>query len=120
MILEVYHQLPTLNQYIQVERSNRFAAASLKKKHTNAISRIAKSSKLKLNPNQKHDISITWFCHNLKSDPDNISFGVKFILDGLVKSGLISNDGHKNIGSIHHDFELDKSKGYTYCLVVFN
>lgn len=113
------YELPTLNQYIKIERGNKFASAALKKKHTNNVALLAKSASIELDNDVRYDVAITWYVHNLKSDPDNIAFGVKFIFDGLVKAKILANDGHKNIGSIHHHFELDKSNDYTHSIIEF-
>lgn len=48
-------------------------------------------------------IKCTWFESNIRRDPDNIFAGVKFILDGLVKSGVLENDGQKWIKGIDHE-----------------
>lgn len=47
-------------------------------------------------------IRCTWYEKNRSRDPDNIFAGVKFILDGLVKSGVLANDGQKWVKSINH------------------
>lgn len=38
-------------------------------------------------------------------DPDNIAFGAKFVLDGLVDAGVLSNDTRLEIGELHHRFK---------------
>lgn len=42
-------------------------------------------------------VDFIWLEHDARRDPDNIAAGKKFILDALVKSGIISNDGHATI-----------------------
>lgn len=102
--LTIKTKFPTLNQYIASMNRNRYIGNAMKQKYTQitALTSIANDFKL---DNIKYDVEITWFVTNFKSDPDNIAFGIKFILDGLVKSKAIKNDGHKNIGSITHNFE---------------
>ena len=34
--------------------------------------------------------------------------GQKFIIDGLVKAGVLKNDGWAQIGDLNHSFEVDK------------
>ena len=41
-------------------------------------------------------IKITWFEKTKRRDPDNISAGVKFILDAMVKERVIKTDGWKS------------------------
>lgn len=38
-------------------------------------------------------------------DPDNVACGAKFILDGLVWSGALKNDGFYQVNQITHTFE---------------
>ena len=52
-------------------------------------------------------LSITWYMKNRRKDPDNISFAVKFILDGLVNAGALPNDGWNEIVEITHHFVVD-------------
>lgn len=97
-------QLPGLNELIKQMNYNRFAGAALKKKYTHLCQYSIKSS----NP-QKFDIPITieftWVEPNLKRDPDNITAGAKFILDALVKEGVIPNDTRRWVHGISHIFE---------------
>ena len=50
------------------------------------------------------DITITWMETDRRRDPDNISSGIKFILDAFVHAGIIENDGWKQVKSIKHNF----------------
>ena len=109
----------TLNKYINIERGNKFAAANIKKKLTNKVSFLAKTVNFKIESNVKHDIVLTWFKPNNRSDHDNISFAVKFVLDGLIKAGILQNDSPKYIGSIIHHFEVDKTRSYISCEIEF-
>lgn len=40
----------------------------------------------------------------LRRDPDNIQAGIKFILDGLVKAGILADDRHKQIQGLIYEF----------------
>lgn len=40
-------------------------------------------------------ISFTWFEESRRRDPDNVVFAKKFILDGMVKAGIIPDDNYK-------------------------
>jgi Holliday junction resolvase RusA-like endonuclease len=112
-------ELITLNQYINIERGNKFGAASVKKRLTNKVSFLAAKSKFKVEPDVKHDIVVTWFKPDNRTDHDNISFAVKFVLDGLIKAGILQNDSPKYIGSIIHHFELDRTRSYISCEIEF-
>lgn len=105
-------KMPTLNEFIAAQNRNRYIGNSMKQKYTNIVFNIAKSNKFKIE-DVKHDIEVTWFVTNFKSDPDNIASGLKFVLDGLVKAESIKNDGHKQIGSITHHFKKNSKPGCT-------
>ena len=50
-----------------------------------------------------------WYCQDFRRDPDNIEHGQKYILDGLVRAGILPNDGMKNLGGGKvHCFFRDK------------
>jgi len=104
--------LLSLNEYIKIERGNRYAAANIKKSETRYCEVCAKNS---LQPIEAYpvDVLIEWHT-SFRKDPDNVAFGIKFILDGLVKSGIIVNDGSKQIRNIHHTFVKDKNE---HCIV---
>lgn len=51
----------------------------------------------------------TWYERNKKRDKDNISsFGRKVIQDGLVKAGVLENDGWKQIEGFSDRFRIDE------------
>ncbi|RLA40221.1 MAG: hypothetical protein DRR06_17780 [Gammaproteobacteria bacterium] len=95
MKLYIQGALPTLNQYINAERSSKFFAASMKKNATRSVA-------LQLKTQVKEIIGIChytfiWHCKDRRIDPDNICYAKKFILDGMVSAGIISNDGWANV-----------------------
>lgn len=97
-------ELPDLNQIIKAAKSHYGAYSKLKKDNTDLIVYLAK----KLPKIERVDLEITWYCKDKKKDKDNITAGIKFILDGLVKAGVIENDGWKQIGDISHKLKVDK------------
>jgi Holliday junction resolvase RusA-like endonuclease len=100
-------ELTDLNTYIQAERGNKFVAADIKKDMTQICCLYAK----RLQPiTSKVKIICTWYCKNQKKDPDNISFAKKYILDGLVKAGVLQNDGWKQIAGFEDYFVVDADK----------
>lgn len=99
--------LPSLNEYINAERRNRFLAAKMKKEATEYVY----YSVLDTPPVQEYPIHahFVWYTKNNRADPDNVAaFGVKVIFDGLQLAGVIRNDGRKEIASITHSFFTDK------------
>jgi len=99
-------ELCDLNAYIKAERSNRFAGAKLKATNTDTVMWCAKQIKV-LQPLENVSLTINWYCKNRKKDKDNISFALKFLLDGLAKAGIIKNDGWNNITGFQHKFYID-------------
>lgn len=100
-------ELPDLNTIIKVAKSHPMAYANLKKDNTDIVTWSAKSQKI--NKHEKIDLSITFYCKNRMKDKDNILVGLKFILDGLVKAGIITGDGWKQVGKFKDiDFKVDK------------
>jgi Holliday junction resolvase RusA-like endonuclease len=100
-------ELTDLNTYINAERTHRYRAADIKKDMTQICTLYAKN----LQPiTNKIILRITWYCKNQKKDPDNISFAKKFILDGLVKAGVLQNDGWGQIQGFEDIFEVDKDR----------
>jgi hypothetical protein len=96
-------KLPTLNEYINLERTNGYAAAALKKKYTNYCAIYANNVQ---SLEGLYDIVLDWETANNREDPDNLYFGIKFILDGLIKvqkNGF--KDGRKNIRRIYHNIK---------------
>ena len=53
-------------------------------------------------------IEFSWYCKNQRVDPDNIAFGKKFVLDGFIKAGILSNDGWNDIKGFEDKFFIDK------------
>lgn len=50
--------------------------------------------------------AFVWYEPQRRRDPDNVSAGQKFVLDGLVKAGVIPNDGHNEVAGLSHDFVI--------------
>lgn len=101
-------RLPSLNEYINAERTNRFIAAKMKKEFTELVA--FHCSKLKPY-SEPVWVSCTWHEPNQRRDLDNVYFGVKFLLDGIVKAGAIPDDSQKWVRAINNDIEIvDKKK----------
>lgn len=107
-ILTIQGSLTDLNTYINAERSNRHAGAKIKKNNTElCLWQIKGKIKPILKPVV---ISCTWYTANEKKDPDNVAFAKKFILDAIVKAGILKNDGRKQIKGFEDNFEVDKNE----------
>ena len=104
MMIEYPGRLPGLNEIIDAAKRSPYEYAKMKDRYTSEIGWLAK----KLPRYNKIDITITWHEPNKKRDPDNITGGQKFILDGLVAGGAIKDDSQRYINSITHRFEVDR------------
>src|SRR5690625_3020649 len=99
-------ELPDMNKIIKASKSHYMAYSTLKKDYT-ALVQMSAGSLTKI---EKADFEITWYCKNKRKDPDNVAGGgIKFLLDGLVKAGVLDNDGWKEVNSVKHIFKVDKN-----------
>lgn len=105
MKLVINGRFPSLNEYINAERSNRYMGSKMKKAYTQLVWAEAKNQKLrKIHP---VEIIFTWYEKNQKRDKDNVAFAKKFILDGLVEAKVLDGDGWKGYGDFMDRFEID-------------
>jgi Holliday junction resolvase RusA-like endonuclease len=107
MKLIILGRLPSLNDYIQAERSNRYAGAKMKKDYTSMIYWLCREQKLEARLKPCH-ITFKWYEANKKRDLDNIAYGKKFCIDGLVKAGILYNDTQEWVKGFTDEFYIDK------------
>lgn len=115
----IYEKLPSLNEVIDQNRSNRFAGAKLKKDVEEIISvYIRKALKNgELRPiTTPCIVKIDWYEKNKRRDADNIQSSQKFILDALVKTGVLPNDNRKYVTQIWH--RIYDSDDYKVCVTI--
>lgn len=98
-------KLPSLNEYVNACRTNKFAGGKMKKDAQRDISIF-----LKRLPTYKAPVRIRfhWVEKNAKRDLDNIAFAKKFILDALVESGKLVDDSRKWVVGFEDEFSLGK------------
>ena len=104
---EIRATLPSLNEIIDSSKTHWSKYASPKKGYTEIVAAFARQQ-LKPVENYPVDIEIHWFCKDKKKDKDNISAGKKFIMDGLVKSGILLSDGWMHVGDFTDKFSVDR------------
>lgn len=104
--VEIPLKLPSLNDYINECRKNKYAGANMKKNVENEIA-------LYINRLPRFDraikINFTWVESSKKRDLDNVCFAKKFILDSLVKAGKLKDDNRNFVKGFRDDFEYGKS-----------
>jgi Holliday junction resolvase RusA-like endonuclease len=105
MKVEILLKLPSLNEYINACRSNRYAGAKMKEQIESDISWY-----IKVLPKYKRPVKIKfeWVESNKKRDLDNICFAKKFILDAMVKCGKLENDNRNYVIGFEDSFSYAK------------
>ncbi len=107
-------RLPSVNELIRWDRivgrrgRGRFFGAIKRREAIYHVWAYIKKSAI-LNIETPVDVKVTWFERDARRDYDNIASGIKFILDALVKAGVIKGDSRKWIPRpVDHHFAVDK------------
>jgi len=98
-------KMPSLNEYVNANRYNRYAGAKMKKD----VQDMIKPYLIKLPKFEKVKIKFVWCEGNQRRDFDNICFAKKFILDSLVELGKLENDNRKNVCGFTDEFIFEKN-----------
>ena len=101
-------RLPSLNEYIDAERSNRHAAAGMKRNWQKIIR--GHLAQYKIKPVAGPVVLFyDYYEPNKRRDKDNISaIAHKFVQDALVEAGIIPGDGWDQISRYYDEFYIDK------------
>ena len=106
--LTIQLPLPQLNDVIREAKGHWGAYHTKKKRLTNSIALLAMAAKMG-HIDGRARLTFTWFPKDRRVDPDNMSHGQKYAIDGLVLAKVLAGDGYRHIASIHHEFaEPDK------------
>ena len=109
MKLTIPGLLPGLNEYINAERTNKYAAATMKKQCEAVVMAEARRQLKHIKLKTPVIMRYKWVEPNKRRDKSNISgYGRKVIEDGLIKAGIIPNDGWNEIESFSDEFTVDK------------
>lgn len=108
---------PTLNQQITDARSNKYKSAAVKAQWTDHIAASAlaqykeQQNKQEVAPLTTVKLEFFWHYININSDADNLAGAAKYLMDGLVKGGILTDDSLKYIQSpvIHNYTKLEKN-----------
>ena len=103
--IEIPFRLPSLNQYINECRKNRYAGANMKRNVERDIGWYIKKLPRYEKPIKIH---FTWIEENKKRDLDNVCFAKKFVLDSMVKTGKLKNDNRNYVVGFEDSFEYGK------------
>jgi Holliday junction resolvase RusA-like endonuclease len=102
-------KFPSLNEYVEAERTHRMAGAAMKKKWTTLVAKEV--TKLNIPTFSKPVyVSFEWHELNKKRDPDNFTWNHKSVFDGLVTAGVLKNDSQKEIVGFDDTWLVDESR----------
>lgn len=102
---KIYEKLPSLNEYVNANRTNKFKGYAFKRKVQGNICgyiTVAKNQGT-LRPIKKPcEIYMDFTEKTHRRDVDNIQSSQKFILDAMVESKILPNDSPKWVRQIYH------------------
>lgn len=104
---EIPFRLPSLNEYVNICRTNRYGAGKHKRDIENHILWYLKNVKKKVD--SPVFIKFVWYEKSRRRDKDNVAFAKKYILDALQKSGILPNDNNKYITGFSDFFIYGKT-----------
>jgi len=110
--VEIAMKLPSLNDYINVCRSNRYKSSKMKKNIETDIGLFIGKLPRYEKPVRIH---FHWIEKDKRRDLDNVAFAKKFILDALVKRGKLQDDSSRWVTGFTDTFEYgDETKVIVY------
>lgn len=107
MKLFINYDFPNWNDYINLERTNKYAANNLKQKEK----QIVKYSTIGKQYKGNYPIEIVFKPHFKDNRKDLDNFRIKGLLDGLVTSKVLKNDNLKHIRKITLEAVVDGTTG---------
>lgn len=105
---EISKRLMGLNEYTNINRTNKYKGASAKKQEQAYIIWCIKEQLGNIKIDKPVIGHFTWIEENKKRDLDNICFAKKFILDALVQAGVLQDDNRKIVTNFTDSFEYAK------------
>ncbi len=100
-------RMPGFNDYAAAERANRYAAAEMKRRQTERAG-VAAVEQGMPRFTEPVLITFTWVERDRRRDMDNVCFAKKFILDGLVRAGVIEDDKPRYVAGLADRFGYDR------------
>lgn len=111
---EIPGTLPTFNEFDGRSRTNRFSAASLKRKTQDYIRAFILDA-----PKFPGYVTVwfEWIRPDMRSDKDNVAFAKKFVLDALQEADVITKDSWKLCTPYDRKFAVNKSNPRTVVVI---
>lgn len=99
-------RFPSLNDYVDAERLNRYRGAAMKRTQTERVQAATIAQGL---PRFAGPVAVRflWVEPNRRRDLDNVALAKKFVLDGLVAAGVLEGDGQRHVVALQDCFEVD-------------
>lgn len=110
----IKQKLPSLNDYTAACRANKYVGAKFKREVEEVIGwsiRQALTSKALYKPNKAVVVHFEWHERTKKRDADNIASAKKFVLDALVKNGVLVDDSRKYVKGFY-DVVVDDTEDF--------
>lgn len=109
----IQQKLPSLNQVIEANRGNKYSGATLKRHIDMVICQYIQVALLqnKLMPVDECEVDIIWHEKTKRRDADNIQSSQKFILDAMVKMGIVKDDSRRYVKQVNHKI-VDDTEDY--------
>ena len=105
--LTIPGRLPNLNDYTKANRTSAIVGNNMKQKIEANIAYYILEQLKGAKFSGKVYLHFRWIEANRNRDPDNICFAKKFILDALVKNGVIKTDGWRGVYGFTDEFDVD-------------
>lgn len=112
-------KLPSLNEYQDACRANKYVGAQMKQAVEEQIQWCLKRAMMQGTlkyTEAPHRYHFIWHERTKKRDPDNICSAKKFIFDAMQKMGVIPRDSRKYVVGFTDDF-LDSDTDYVEVLL---
>lgn len=100
-------RLPNLNDYTKACRTSPVVGNKMKQEQEEHIADFILEQLNGVHFYGKVYLHFRWIEANRNRDLDNICFAKKFILDALKKTGVIKNDGWKDVYGFTDEFDVD-------------
>lgn len=100
--------LPGMNEILAAAKSGHGkgnAYSRMKREWCNIVWAYAKSARLR--PVPRASVAFEWREKDRRRDIDNVAAASKFVLDGLVKAGVLAGDGQAHVTAMSHAFTVD-------------
>ena len=100
-------RLDNLNDYTKACRTSPIVGNKMKARNEEIISGYIMQQLRGIRFTGKAYLHFRWIEPNRNRDLDNVCFAKKFILDALVKNGVIETDGWQGVEGFTDEFDVD-------------